>query len=441
MNSAETHSLDNAAVTAEGNMASNHMRAGTKIGAWAALAAAVLASAGCSLIGLKPQLEETAAIAYYTGTVTRESPGKGPLIVVLRDTRSSAVAFYDIVPRQGAYHLLAEPGSYEVFAFEDANGNFAFEPDERFASLGAAPVNAHGNLDPAARGALVVGAGGDRSRVHAIDLSAQGLATVLTRRAARVGVTTTLDDPRFAPENVEAGVYRPMDFLRNTGPGLFFLEPYDPARIPVVFVHGMDGSPRDFATIIDHLDRSRLQPWVYFYPTGSSLSFSAWALDQELEELQSRLGVSRFYLVAHSMGGLVSRGAINLRLADGRKAGVERFITISTPWLGHAGAKLGVAMSPVVVPSWEDMAPGSVYLQGLFAVSWPSEIERSLLFGHRGRSLVTPGKDDGVVAVESVLAYPAQDGAHLVYGQTEDHTSILSSAKTLELLAMLLGQR
>ena len=230
-----------------------------------------------------------------------------------------------------------------------------------------------------------------------------------------------------------------MDFLREVGPGLFFLEPYDARRIPVIFVHGMDGSPRDWTTIIDHLDRTRLQPWVYYWPTGMSLRFSAWALDQSIEELRARHGFTRFYLIAHSMGGLVSRGAINLRLADGRPPIVERFITISTPWKGHAAAKLGVKTAPVVVPSWKDMAPGSEYLQSLFSTPWPATIEVGLLFSHHGKSVLTPGKDDGVVSVDSMLAYEAQDGARFIFGLAENHTSILSSPKTLEKLDLLLA--
>ncbi|MCU0291540.1 MAG: hypothetical protein MUF10_06050 [Thermoanaerobaculaceae bacterium] len=412
----------------------------TRVVTRATLLAACLAATGCSLLGLAPQLEEAATVEYYTGTVDRESPGKGPVIVVLHDTRAGekAIAFYDIVPTQGVYHLMAEPGSYLVFAFEDGNGNYAFDPGERSASLRGQPGNARDSQAPAQRGRLVVRTGGPAPG-YGIDLSAGGLATSFARRASRCGVVTTLDDARFAPEQVEAGVYRPMDFVRETGPGLFLLEPYDASRIPVVLVHGMDGSPRDFAVIVDHLDRSRLQPWVFYYPTGLTLSFSAFALDQFLEELQSRLGFSRLYLVAHSMGGLVSRGAINLRLGDGRRTEVERFVTISTPWLGHAAANLGVKTAPVVVPSWRDMSPGSAYLQGLFAVAWPPAIERSMLFSFHGHSMMTPGSDDGAVSVQSMLAYPAQDGTRLVRGLDEDHTSILKSPKTLELLGELLG--
>ena len=52
--------------------------------------------------------------------------------------------------------------------------------------------------------------------------------------------------------------------------------------------------------------------------------------------------------VAHSTGGLVSRG----------------YLLISTPWGGHKGAETGVKRAPVVVRVWRDMVPGSEYQLG-----------------------------------------------------------------------------
>src|SRR5262249_54448351 len=52
--------------------------------------------------------------------------------------------------------------------------------------------------------------------------------------------------------------------------GLYFLEPYDPSRIPVVFVHGLMSSPFTWVKTINGLQqdpeiRKRYQPWVFGY--------------------------------------------------------------------------------------------------------------------------------------------------------------------------------
>ena len=409
----------------------------------AVLALGCAASAvGCSLLGLRSQLQETNEIVYYTGTVTRSAPGHGPILVVLYSIDAGReIIFYDIVPREGRYHLVGQPGGHAILAFEDTNRDFSYQPGEPVAHLQARPVNVRHKKAPSADASIVIPAQGGVAPDFAIDLSPTSDEASVQRRAGRVGAVTTLADPRFDKGNVENGIYRPMYFLRDAGPGLFLLEPYDPNRIPVIFVHGMDGSPRDWAAVIDGVDRSRYQPWVYYWPTGMPLQLSAWHLDQALEELRSRLRFARCVLIAHSMGGLVSRGALNFRLNDGRPLIVERFITISTPWKGHAAAGLGVKTAPIVVPAWRDMAPGSEYLNSLFAVPFPAELEYSMLFSHHGRSMMTPGKDDGTVSVDSMLAYEAEDAARFIYGLSEDHVSILSSPKTLEKLNLLLADR
>ena len=55
-----------------------------------------------------------------------------------------------------------------------------------------------------------------------------------------------LSDPRFDRDNGRMGLWEPFDFLLEVGAGVYMLEPYDPSRTPVVFVHGMGGSPREF---------------------------------------------------------------------------------------------------------------------------------------------------------------------------------------------------
>lgn len=348
------------------------------------------------------------------------------------------MAAYDLLPRDGDYYLIAMQGTYEIVAFEDANRDFVYQRGERVGRLDGPPLDAAVDRSERTRGRIAIERAGAGLNV-ALDLSATGLADAAPRRAARLGAVTTLDDPKFSPENAERGVYKPFDFLRDVGPALYFLEPYDPNRTPVLLVHGMGGTPRDFETIIARLDRTRFQPWVYHYPSGLPLTLSSWYLEQALEELRARHGFSRMTLIAHSMGGLVSRGALIWRVEQQRPLVVDHFITISTPWRGHAGARIGVKSAPVVVPSWRDMDPGSVFQQRLFANRLSPPVTVDLLFSHRGGSLFAPGADDGTVAVSSMLAYEAQDEARFVYGLDEDHMSVLKSEKTLALLDRLLA--
>ena len=95
--------------------------------------------------------------------------------------------------------------------------------------------------------------------------------------------------------------------------GLFMARPYNPDRIPLIFVHGLASTPRMWRRVINDLEadpefRSRYQCWLFSYPTGNPPAYSALRLRQELASIERSYPHSRPYvLVGHSMGGLLSR--------------------------------------------------------------------------------------------------------------------------------------
>ncbi len=95
--------------------------------------------------------------------------------------------------------------------------------------------------------------------------------------------------------------------------GLYMLQPYDPDRIPLVFVHGLISTPQMWRGIINELERDpllrrRYQCWVFGYPTGNPPAYSALRLREELAAARRRHpGMKDCVLVGHSMGGIVSR--------------------------------------------------------------------------------------------------------------------------------------
>ena len=135
----------------------------------------------------------------------------------------------------------------------------------------------------------------------------------------------------------------------------------------MLFVHGIQGTPASFEHLASRLDRSRFQPWFYYYPSGVHLHEIADHLTQTVAKVTRRHPHERIVVVAHSMGGLVTRGFILRHASNAGAAKIPLFVTISTPWDGHKGAEIGVKRSPVVVRVWEDMSPGSEYLRDIFA--------------------------------------------------------------------------
>jgi pimeloyl-ACP methyl ester carboxylesterase len=157
-----------------------------------------------------------------------------------------------------------------------------------------------------------------------------------------------------------------------------------------------------------------------------------------MRKLQVRYGFRSFAVVAHSMGGLVSRGFLQRYAEGGGGAAVPLFVSISTPWDGHKGAEWGAKAPFGSARVFTDMAPGSEYLRSLYGRD--PGVPHYLLYSFR-REGVSLGREasDGTVTVSSQLRDAAQKGAVSVEGFNETHMSVLEanavSARLNELLA------
>jgi pimeloyl-ACP methyl ester carboxylesterase len=104
---------------------------------------------------------------------------------------------------------------------------------------------------------------------------------------------------------------RPQKYEQQTG--LYMLEPYDPDRIPVIFVHGLLSIPQMWTPTVSAVEsdpelRGRYQFWVFAYPTGNPIALSALRLRESLAQVyQSYPKTKDMVLISHSMGGLLSQ--------------------------------------------------------------------------------------------------------------------------------------
>ena len=101
--------------------------------------------------------------------------------------------------------------------------------------------------------------------------------------------------------------------------GIRMLEPYQPGKIPVIFVHGLASSPITWAPLFNDLLadpalRDRYQFWSYFYPTGDPFPTSAADFREALVKVRQDLdpehrdaAFDQTVLLGHSMGGLLCK--------------------------------------------------------------------------------------------------------------------------------------
>jgi pimeloyl-ACP methyl ester carboxylesterase len=333
------------------------------------------------------------------------------------------------------------PGRYGILAFEDLNGDLVFQPEEpagvcenpspTLARPGETLTNLFLALKAPGAVSLPLKAGADA-------MVSADIATELRRY--QIGRVVSLDDPRFSAANARWGLWVPLEFLPDTGAGLYFLQDYDRDKMPILFVHGSGGNPTDFRHLIDGLDRSRFQPWVYFYPTGMRLERQSELLYRIVSALQQQFEFRQVCVLAHSMGGLIARGLISEAVRRSAPLEFPTFITLSTPWQGHAGAEKGVQKSPAVVPAWRDMAPSSPFLKKIWETPLPQKTAYYLFFGYSGDfSLMIDRNNDGAVSLASLLDPRAQTSAQRAFGFNEDHGGILSSPAVSQVVYTILS--
>ena len=106
------------------------------------------------------------------------------------------------------------------------------------------------------------------------------------------------------------------------------LQPYDPNKTVLLFVHGLMDTQATWTPMINTLRgdpdiRKKYQFWFYTYPSGYPYPYSAAILRRELDALEKRFPLRhKMVVIGHSMGGCISR----ILLTDsGDKVWIEIF--------------------------------------------------------------------------------------------------------------------
>jgi len=116
-------------------------------------------------------------------------------------------------------------------------------------------------------------------------------------------------------------------FIRPDNPrfatGIYLIHPYDPNKIPILFIHGLLSSPISWQNLVNDLCADpriieHYQPWFFLYPTGQPVLESAAQLREELEKTQRLFDPNghatashHVVVVAHSMGGLLAHTLVS----------------------------------------------------------------------------------------------------------------------------------
>jgi pimeloyl-ACP methyl ester carboxylesterase len=398
--------------------------------AW--LMSCAMALSGCSLREIVDQSARIESAGTLQGTVkAKDLPQRDVVVALLRKDATAQLLLYRTATpaADGSFSLRVPAGDFYLGAFIDQNHDGHFQPGEPGQFYGKPSLVTVREKETATVALTLTPA----SKPAGIDVATDGPR--LPEIGSNVGEVTTLDDARFDPHNGLLGMWRPFDFMAGPQGGLFMLAEFDPGRIPVLFVHGIGGTPRDFARTLEGLDQRRYQPWLLYYPSGVSLEMVSNGLASAMHQMQRRYGFRQYAVVAHSMGGLVSRSYVQKawdRYPEELKA-LRVFVTVNSPLGGMDSAALAVERSPVVVASWQDVATGSDFLARLAQMSWPDDVPYYLVFSYDGDK-----NGDGTVPLASQLPAVLQAQARRIFGFQGTHLGTLSDPAFITLLNRLL---
>src|SRR5438876_4483052 len=227
--------------------------------------------------------------------------------------------------------------------------------------------------------------------------------------AADFDAPTALSIARERPERLGLSrVINPAAYA-NTAM-LCRLQQFDPAKTPVIFVHGLQETGANWAPMIDSLRddpdiREHYQFWFFSYPSGYPYPYAAALFRQDLDGIKRAfLDHTRVVLIGHSMGGMIcrlmitdagdkiwrdffatppaktplakdTRKLLEESLVFNHRSDVERVIFISTP---HRGSKL---------------ASGWIGRVGIGITTWITEEPELIMFSYLG--VIAEGVDHG----------------------------------------------
>jgi len=165
------------------------------------------------------------------------------------------------------------------------------------------------------------------------------------------GVEATLAN-RYVKTNGLKGLLRPDKRMNDVG--LFGIEAYEPEKIPVLFVHGLDSSPAIWKNAVNEIYANRdlstkFVPLLFMYPSGQSVPASAATLRESIRRYREMWdpkhvapGFQQMVVVGHSMGGLLCR----LQVIDSGDAVWKAFFSRPVgeiPWVSDSNRDTIVA--------------------------------------------------------------------------------------------------
>ena len=354
---------------------------------------ALIMISGCRYLSIAPEDDTVSLLkgkerlltyncAVVKGRMESHDVVKSPSLLVAYPLagEEGSLPDYIVLNSAGPFMLYLSEGSYHLYAITDFNNDGVYTEKEVSGYFGfpSAPREISLRKEDLVKG-IVIHASRENAKKITFPRSLRIEEGRAVSQLTYSGQVTKIYDERFSLDNASAGWWNPTVFMRAFGARIYFMQEYDPDKIPVLFVHGAEGSPQNWVYFFMRLDHSRYQPWFFYYPSGIHLSLAAYLLYDELMELHAQYGFKKMCIVAHSIGGLVTRSLLTrYKFKDNF---VKVYITLATPWSGFEMADVSQRRKHKSLPSWVDIGTQSVFIRRTLNAKLPGTISYYLFYG------------------------------------------------------------
>ena len=343
--------------------------------------------------------------AVVKGRIIREDqPVLPTLIAAYRVSNGNPeMTGYAVVDRNTSFMLYLPEGRYNICTFTDYNNNGIFENSEASGCYGASEKT----RDVSVReGTLTTDIAIKISKSNGSDINFSLPPKFNENRPALRQITQNgqilkIYSEYFSPENAQTGYWNPSLFMKSFGAHIYLTEEYNPRKIPILFVHGTEGSPHNWSYIYMRLDLNRYQPFFFYYPSGIRIHLATALLNEELRELHKKYGFQKMAIVAHSTGGLTTRSFLNHYVSETQNNFIKLFITFATPWSGFGLADASQMLPHKSIPVWVDLGAHSDFIKTTLDEKLPSGVRHYNIYGKKDTLSGNKAIDERVLACAS----------------------------------------
>jgi triacylglycerol esterase/lipase EstA (alpha/beta hydrolase family) len=174
---------------------------------------------------------------------------------------------------------------------------------------------------------------------------------------------------------------------------------------PLLFVHGLGGNRNNFLPMAAYLRlHGRKRAYRIHFTSGLPIPEMAAELARFIRTVKKATGEKQVDIVAHSMGGVISR----LAIMDHRlRTSVRTLVTLGSPHHGTHPARYANT------PKTRDLRPDSELMQRLAKAPWPKGV-RGVTFWSRGDVFILPAESAKVEGTEQVDVSPFTHYSYLI---------------------------